>query len=60
MVVFGRSTSNQDLLCGRANVVFEHRVFVCLFEQVVHYCGWFFSERFKERCIGTYASFKDL
>ena len=30
MVVSGRSTGNQDLLCGRADVVFEHGVFFLL------------------------------
>ena len=60
MVVSGRLTSGQDLLCSRADVVFEHGVLVCSFEQVVHCCWQLFGERLKERCARTDASLEDL
>ena len=59
-MVSSKSTSNQDLLGGHTDVVFEYGVFFCSFEQVIHHCGRFSSERFKERCSGTNAYFKDL
>ena len=38
MVVPGRAIGDQDLLSSRVDVVFEHRVVVCSFEQIVHRC----------------------
>ena len=36
MVIFSRSTSDQDLLCSCVDVIRMHGVFVCSFEQVIH------------------------
>ena len=35
-VILGRLASDQDLLSGCADIVFEHGIFVCPFEQIVH------------------------
>ena len=60
MVIFGRSTGDQNMLSGHADVVLEHGVLVCSFEKVVHHCRQFFGERFEERCFETDAPFEDL
>ena len=60
MVIFSRSTSDQDLLCSCVDVIRMHGVFVCSFEQVIH-CFWrFFSEKLEEQRTQTNASLEDL
>ena len=59
-IVLSRLASNQDLLSGYANTVFEHGIFVCPYEQVVHSYEGLFSKGLEERCARADTPLKDL
>ena len=59
-VAFGCPSGDQNLLGGCPHIIFQHRVFARVLEQVIHSRGRLFSEQFKEWGARAYASFEDL
>ena len=59
-VALGRLANDQDLLCGCADIVLEHRIFVHPSEQVIHSHEVLFNEGLEEwrACVDT--SLEDL
>ena len=60
LVVLGRMIGDQDLLSSYLDIVFEHKVFVCLPEQVIHRCRRLLCKRLKKGYAQVDISLEDL
>ena len=59
-VVLGKLASDQDLLSGCVDIVFEHGIFVRSFEQTVHSHKGLFSKGLEKRRARADTPLKDL